>query len=191
MGNSFYSSQKVEFQQVEEEVYHFLAIHYEHIEEYAVFVFGKLAGDKGGVTNFLLFGVSDKSLSCTIGVGEKYLLVPNQIFARSNSLDALFLTVGINQHPQDVLLDDVCKTLLKITERKSKHFLNQRNNDEAYIPQEQEVLFTMHTIFRVGEIKQTVENSRLWEVELAINDENDPQFSARTSLIKDEIGGEG
>ncbi|CAF3963249.1 unnamed protein product [Rotaria magnacalcarata] len=181
MGNSFYSSQKVEFQQVEEEVYHFLAIHYEHIEEYAVFVFGKLAGDKGGVTNFLLFGVSDKSLSCTIGVGEKYLLVPNQIFARSNSLDALFLTVGINQHQQDVLLDDVCKTLLKITERKN----------EAYIPQEQEVLFTMHTIFRVGEIKQTVENSRLWEVELAINDENDPQFSARTSLIKDEIGGEG
>ncbi|CAF4634488.1 unnamed protein product, partial [Rotaria magnacalcarata] len=49
----------------------------------------------------------------------------------------------------------------------------------------------MHTVFRVGEIKQTAENNRLWEVQLAITDDNDPQLSTLTNRIKEEIEGEG
>ncbi|CAF4947234.1 unnamed protein product, partial [Rotaria socialis] len=49
----------------------------------------------------------------------------------------------------------------------------------------------MHTVFRVGEIKQTTENSRLWEVQLTITDESDPQLAGLTDRIKEEIDGRG
>ncbi|CAM4897154.1 unnamed protein product [Rotaria socialis] len=57
------------------------------------------------------------------------------------------------------------------------------------LPQEQEILFTMHTVFRVGEIKQTAENIRLWEVQLAITDESDSQLAGLTDCIKQEVQG--
>ncbi|CAM4945659.1 unnamed protein product, partial [Rotaria socialis] len=56
---------------------------------------------------------------------------------------------------------------------------------------EQEVLFTMHTVFRVGKIKQPTEKSCLWDVPLAITDESDPQLACLTDYIKEEISGEG
>ncbi|CAM4982860.1 unnamed protein product [Rotaria socialis] len=63
--------------------------------------------------------------------------------------------------------------------------------EHSVIPQEQEILFTMHTVFRVGEIKQPAENSRRWEVQLTITDESDPQLAGLTNRIKQEIDGEG
>ncbi|CAF1942438.1 unnamed protein product [Rotaria magnacalcarata] len=64
-------------------------------------------------------------------------------------------------------------------------------DDYAAVKSEQEILFTMHTIFRVVEIKQTAKNSRLWEVQLTITDDNDPQLSIFTNRIKEEIDGRG
>ncbi|CAF4847336.1 unnamed protein product, partial [Rotaria socialis] len=62
-------------------------------------------------------------------------------------------------------------------------------DEHSALPQEQEILFTMHTVFRVGEIKRTAENSRLWEVHLAITDESDPQLAGLTDCIKQEVRG--
>ncbi|CAF2155374.1 unnamed protein product [Rotaria magnacalcarata] len=62
-------------------------------------------------------------------------------------------------------------------------------DEYSAIPSEQEILFTMHTVFRVVDIKQTIENSRLWEVELAITGDSDPQLAALTDRIKQEITG--
>ncbi|CAF4962948.1 unnamed protein product, partial [Rotaria socialis] len=62
-------------------------------------------------------------------------------------------------------------------------------DEHSALPQEQEILFTIHTVFRVGEIKQTADNSRLWEVHLTITDESDPQLAGLTDCIKEEIGG--
>ncbi|CAF3667825.1 unnamed protein product, partial [Rotaria socialis] len=59
------------------------------------------------------------------------------------------------------------------------------------LPQEQEILFTMHTVFRIGEIKQTPENSRLWEVQLTITDESYQQLAGLTGRLKQEISAEG
>ncbi|CAF3328894.1 unnamed protein product [Rotaria socialis] len=56
-------------------------------------------------------------------------------------------------------------------------------------PEKKQILFTMHTVFRVVEIKQTPKNSRLWEVQLAITDERDSQLSALTNRTKEEIQG--
>ncbi|CAF3332840.1 unnamed protein product [Rotaria socialis] len=62
-------------------------------------------------------------------------------------------------------------------------------DEYSAIPAEQEILFTMHTVFRVVDIKQTIENNRLWEVQLAITGDNDPQLAALTDRIKKEITG--
>ncbi|CAF2077783.1 unnamed protein product, partial [Rotaria magnacalcarata] len=59
------------------------------------------------------------------------------------------------------------------------------------LPQEQEILFTMHSVFRIVEITQAPSNSRLWEVQLTITDESDPQLAGLTDCIKEEISGEG
>ncbi|CAF3219933.1 unnamed protein product [Rotaria socialis] len=59
------------------------------------------------------------------------------------------------------------------------------------LPQEQEILFTVHTVFRIVEITQTPKNSRLWEVQLTITGDEDPQLAGLTNLIKEEIDGRG
>ncbi|CAF1640726.1 unnamed protein product [Rotaria magnacalcarata] len=64
-------------------------------------------------------------------------------------------------------------------------------HDHSAIPSEQEILFTMHSVFRVVGMKQTAKNNRLWEVQLTITDDNDPQLSTLTNRIKEEIDGEG
>ncbi|CAF1511020.1 unnamed protein product [Rotaria magnacalcarata] len=52
---------------------------------------------------------------------------------------------------------------------------------------EKEILFTVHAVFRVVEMKQTAKNNRLWEVRLTITDDNDPQISTLTNRIKEEV----
>ncbi|CAF5219132.1 unnamed protein product, partial [Rotaria magnacalcarata] len=62
-------------------------------------------------------------------------------------------------------------------------------DEHSAVRGEKEILFTMHTVFRVVEMKQTAENNRLWEVQLTITDDNDPQLSTLTNHIKEEIQG--
>ncbi|CAM4951947.1 unnamed protein product [Rotaria socialis] len=62
-------------------------------------------------------------------------------------------------------------------------------NKQSALPREQEILFTMHSVFRIVEITQTPSNSRLWEVQLAITDESDPQLADLTDCIKEEVQG--
>ncbi|CAF1294755.1 unnamed protein product, partial [Rotaria magnacalcarata] len=57
------------------------------------------------------------------------------------------------------------------------------------LPQQQEILFTMHSVFGIVEITQTPSNSRLWEVQLTITDESDLQLSTLTNRIKEEVQG--
>lgn len=59
------------------------------------------------------------------------------------------------------------------------------------IPSEQEILFTMYTVFRVVDIKQTTKNTRLWEVELAIRADNDLETIAYSNRLKEETDGHG
>ncbi|CAF5209501.1 unnamed protein product, partial [Rotaria magnacalcarata] len=59
------------------------------------------------------------------------------------------------------------------------------------IKAEKEILFTMHTVFRVVEIQRMAKNNRLWEVQLTITDDNDPQLSTLNNRIKQEINGTG
>jgi tetratricopeptide (TPR) repeat protein len=53
-------------------------------------------------------------------------------------------------------------------------------------PGEDEVLFSMHTVFRIGTIEQLGSNTHLWQVELTLTSDNDPDLRVLTDRIREE-----
>lgn len=51
---------------------------------------------------------------------------------------------------------------------------------------EDEVLFSMHTVFRINEITPLDENSRLFQVQLTLTNDNDNAFRALSNYIREE-----
>jgi tetratricopeptide (TPR) repeat protein len=66
----------------------------------------------------------------------------------------------------------------------STPFANVRN--VSYFEGEEEILFSMHSIFQIGQTKQIDGNNRLWEVELALTSNIDQQLQALTERIRQE-----
>ena len=62
---------------------------------------------------------------------------------------------------------------------------------ESAIPSEQEILFSMHTVFRIDDIQQTREIKQIYEVELTLTGDNDPQLTGLTQRMREEIQGSG
>ncbi|CAF1441733.1 unnamed protein product [Adineta steineri] len=56
----------------------------------------------------------------------------------------------------------------------------------GYYHDEEEILFSMHSIFRIGEIKQIDGNDRFWQVELTLTGDHDPQLHILTEHIREE-----
>ena len=54
---------------------------------------------------------------------------------------------------------------------------------------EEEILFSIHSIFRVGPVQQLDGSNRLWQVEITLTSDNDPQLLALTEYISREITG--
>ncbi|CAF1460927.1 unnamed protein product [Adineta steineri] len=52
--------------------------------------------------------------------------------------------------------------------------------------EEEEVLFSMHSVFRIQDIKSTDENNLLYEVNLVLTADNDPELSRLTNSIRKE-----
>ncbi|CAF1181871.1 unnamed protein product [Adineta steineri] len=51
---------------------------------------------------------------------------------------------------------------------------------------EEEILFSMHSVFRIQDIKQMSENNRLYEVHLVLTADNDPELHRLTDFIRKE-----
>lgn len=56
----------------------------------------------------------------------------------------------------------------------------------SYFSSEEEILFSMHTLFHINDIKQIDGNDRLSLVELILTSDNDPQLSALTKHLRKE-----
>ncbi|CAF0778755.1 unnamed protein product [Adineta steineri] len=61
--------------------------------------------------------------------------------------------------------------------------------EETYFKKEDEILFSMHTVFRVGAIKQIDSNNQLYQVELQLTSDDDQQLRLLTGRIREETGG--
>ena len=60
-------------------------------------------------------------------------------------------------------------------------------DNESAIPSEQKVLFSMHTIFRIGNIQQMKDEKRIYEVQLTLTDDNDQQLTGLTHRKREEL----
>jgi tetratricopeptide (TPR) repeat protein len=56
----------------------------------------------------------------------------------------------------------------------------------SYFQTEDEVLFSMHTVFRIGKIQSMGENPRLFQVDLTLTDEDDKDLKVLTDRIREE-----
>ncbi|CAF3417602.1 unnamed protein product [Rotaria sp. Silwood1] len=60
----------------------------------------------------------------------------------------------------------------------------------SYYHEEDEILFSMHTVFRIGDIRQLKNNSSLYQVDLKLTSDDDEQLHRLTDRIRQETTGE-
>jgi tetratricopeptide (TPR) repeat protein len=56
----------------------------------------------------------------------------------------------------------------------------------GYFSEEKEILFSMHSVFRIRRMKKIDENDCLWQVELTLTSEKDPQLNVLTEHMRKE-----
>ncbi|CAF4163606.1 unnamed protein product, partial [Adineta steineri] len=61
-------------------------------------------------------------------------------------------------------------------------------NDVSYFKEEDEILFSMHTVFRVNAIKQMDTENQLYQAELQLTADDDQQLRLLTDRIREEAG---
>ena len=61
----------------------------------------------------------------------------------------------------------------------------------SYLQIEEEILFSMHTVFHIGEIKQIDSNNPIYQVELQLTSNDDPQLRTITERIQEMTLGTG
>jgi tetratricopeptide (TPR) repeat protein len=59
-------------------------------------------------------------------------------------------------------------------------------HDVSAYQTEEEILFSMHSVFRIGQVEQIDGNDRLWQVDLTLTGDNDPQLHALTTSMREE-----
>jgi tetratricopeptide (TPR) repeat protein len=67
-------------------------------------------------------------------------------------------------------------------------FANVKN--VGYFQEEEEILFSMHSVFRIGQVKQIEKNNnRLWQVDLTLTGDHDPQLQELTKSMQEDTEG--
>ncbi|CAF3817765.1 unnamed protein product [Rotaria magnacalcarata] len=62
-------------------------------------------------------------------------------------------------------------------------------SNESYFEEEAEILFSMHTVFRIGDIKKLDNNERLFEVCLKLTSDDDKELKVITDLFEENLKG--
>ncbi|CAF2075667.1 unnamed protein product [Rotaria magnacalcarata] len=130
-------------------------------------VFQQLVDTKGGFIAFNNFLSTNKDKEIAIDFVERAMRKNNDI------LGVVFI---MKIDPSKVLTTDTPFALI---------------DEYNAIPQGKEILFTMNTVFRVGDIKQAVNNNRLWKVRLTMVDDNDTELAMLTLRMKKGISFNG
>jgi tetratricopeptide (TPR) repeat protein len=70
----------------------------------------------------------------------------------------------------------------------STSFANVKN--VSYFQEEEEILFSTHSVFRIGQVKQIEKNNnRLWQVYLKLTSDHDPQLQELTKSMQEDTEG--
>jgi tetratricopeptide (TPR) repeat protein len=121
--------------------------------------FEQLTKSKGGLLSFNNFLSTSKDREVSLGFARRAL--PNQ-----DMVGVLF-----------VMAIDPSKSTTPFASITDVSYFKEK---------EEEVLFAMHTVFRIGEITPMGENHRLVRVELTLTSDNDPDLRVLTDRIREE-----
>ncbi|CAF4495892.1 unnamed protein product, partial [Rotaria sp. Silwood2] len=120
--------------------------------------FDQLIKSEGGLLSFNSFISTTMNLQVSLEFARKAM--------ESSDLIGILFVMKIDPSIASTSFADIC--------------------DVSYCKQEAEMLFSMHSIFRVGSAEQMNENSRLWQVNLTLSNENDPDLHVLTEYTRDE-----
>ncbi|CAF0841626.1 unnamed protein product [Adineta steineri] len=123
--------------------------------------FDKLQKAKGGLMSFNNFLSTSKDKEVSLDFAGRASTEPNKV-------GILF-----------IMFIDPCL--------KSTPFASIRK--VSYFKEEDEILFSMHTVFRVTAIKQMGNKNELYQVELQLTSDDDQQLRSLTDRIREEAGG--
>ena len=123
--------------------------------------FEKLRKAKGGLMSFNNFLSTSKSQDVSLGYAEIVL----------SKVDTVGILFQMSIHPS--------------VSSAPFAFINEVS---YFKTEEEEILFSMHTVFRIGEIKQIDKINPLYQVELTLTSDNDPQLRILTERIRKEAG---
>ncbi|CAF1615222.1 unnamed protein product [Rotaria magnacalcarata] len=129
--------------------------------------FQRLSNANGGLLSFNNF------LSTTEKEGVAMIFVRSPLNEDEDIVGVLF---SIKIDPSKILTSSTSYALI---------------NSYSAINTEDEILFSMHAVFRVTGIEPLYNNNHQWKVQLTITDDNDPQLSALSHRIREEISGRG
>ncbi|CAF0766880.1 unnamed protein product [Adineta steineri] len=125
--------------------------------------FEKLQKTKGGLISFNNFLSTSKTKDVSLGFAQGASAQPNKV-------GILF-----------IMCIDPCI--------KSTPFASIK--EESYFKEEEEILFSMHTVFRVIAIEQMDNKNQLYQVELQLTSDDDQQLRLLTDRIRKEGDGTG
>ncbi|CAF0987490.1 unnamed protein product [Adineta steineri] len=123
--------------------------------------FEKLQRAKGGLMSFNNFLSTSKDKEVSLGFARDASTEPNKV--------GIFFIMSINP----------CLRLTPFASIK----------EVSYFKEENEILFSMHTVFRVNAIKEMDNNNQLYQVELELTSDDDQQLRLLTDRIREEAGG--
>ncbi|CAF1553179.1 unnamed protein product, partial [Adineta steineri] len=125
--------------------------------------FEKLQKAKGGLISFNNFLSTSTDKEVSLGFARDASTEPNKV--------GIFFIMSINP----------CLRLTPFAYIKEK----------SYFKKENEILFSMHTVFRVNAIKQMDNTNQLYQVELQLTSDDDPQLRLLTNRIREDAEGTG
>ncbi|CAF0881804.1 unnamed protein product [Rotaria sordida] len=110
------------------------------------------------------------------------LLSFNNFFSTSPDREISLAFAEANQtHP------DLIGVLFMITINPSVSSIPFANISNVTGFGEEEILFSTHSKFRIGPVEQINGNNRLWQVNLMLTDDNDPEIHTLTEYMREEI----
>ncbi|CAF2971551.1 unnamed protein product [Rotaria sp. Silwood2] len=125
--------------------------------------FEKIANNKGGLISF------------------------NNFLSTSTKRD-----VSLNFVKEALRTPDMIGTLFQITVDTNISTAPFANIKEvSHFKGEEEILFSMHTVFRIGEIRKNIKNNSIYEVDIKLTSGNDPQLRDLSDFIRKNVSGTG
>ncbi|CAF1291173.1 unnamed protein product [Adineta ricciae] len=158
----------------------FISDLHRHIEE----LHKQQFGDKASVETFTVYrgqGLSKKAFDELVASKGGLMSFNNFLSTSTNRNVSLIFTLGSEKS------GDVVSALFVMTiNSKESTAVLASVRDISQFAQEEEVLFSMHSIFRINDVKPMQGNEEVYEVELSLTSDNDEELRVLTEQIRKE-----